>query len=61
MEPEKNTQCTNCAELWKRLDEANEEKAQLSRQKASAKTWLNIFIVLAIINGIVTMLKLVSR
>lgn len=61
MEPEKNTQCTNCAELWKLLNEANEEKAQLSRQKASAKTWLNIFIVLAIINGIVTMLKLVSR
>lgn len=61
MEPEKNTQCTNCTELWKRLDEANEEKAQLSRQKASAKTWLNIFIVLAIINGIVTILKLVSR
>lgn len=60
METEKETQCPNCAELWKRLDEANEEKAQLGREKASAKTWLNFFIVLAIINGIVTIIKFIK-
>jgi len=60
MESDKNIECPNCAELWKRLDEANEAKAQLSREKASAKTWLNFFIVLAIINGILTILKFIK-
>lgn len=59
METEKETQCPNCAELWKRLDEANEEKAKLSREKARAMTWLNIFRVLAIISGIVAILRLI--
>ena len=60
MEPEKETQCPNCAELWKRLDEANEEKAKAIQEKARAKTWLNIFIVLAIINGILTIVKFIK-
>ena len=59
METEKETQCPNCAELWKRLDEANEEKAKLSREKARAMTWLNIFRVLAIISGVIAILRLI--
>lgn len=59
MEPDQNTQCPNCAELWKRLDEANEEKAKLSREKANAQTNLNIFIVFAIINGIFAILNFI--
>ena len=59
METEKETQCPNCAELWKRLDEANEEMAKLSREKARAKTNLNIFIVFAIINGILAILNFI--
>lgn len=60
MEPIQNTQCPNCAELWKRFNQANEEKAKLIEEKARAKTWLNIFIVLAIINGIVTILRFIK-
>ncbi|MGB1875188.1 MAG: hypothetical protein ACPIGG_09325 [Akkermansiaceae bacterium] len=59
MEPGKETQCPNCAELWKRLDEANEAKAEAIREKARAMTWLNIFRVLAIISGIVAILRLI--
>ena len=59
MEPDQNTQCPNCAELWKRLDEANAEKAKLSREKARAMTWLNIFRVLAIISGVIAILRFI--
>ena len=59
MELGKETQCPNCAELWKRLDEANEEKAKAIQEKARAMTWLNIFRVLAIISGIIAILRFI--
>ena len=59
MELGKETQCPNCAELWKRLDEANEEKAKAIQEKARAMTWLNIFRVLAIISGVIAILRFI--
>ena len=59
MELGKETQCPNCAELWKRLNEANEEKAKAIQEKARAMTWLNIFRVLAIISGIIAILRFI--
>jgi len=55
MEPERNTQCPNCAELWKRLDKLTEEKAQ-AQKKQGAQLVLSIILFVLILAGFIVSL-----
>jgi len=52
METEKDTQCPNCAELWKRLD-------QLAEEKAKAQKWQGANMVVSIVLFILILANLI--
>lgn len=50
MEKERESQCPNCAELWKRIDKLTEEKAR-EQKKQGAQLVLSIELFLVILAG----------
>ncbi len=55
MEKEKESQCPNCAELWKRIDKLTEEKVQ-AQKKQGAQLVLSIVLFVLILAGFVVRL-----
>ena len=55
MEPERDTQCPNCAELWKRIDKLTDEKAKAQRAQG-AQLALSIVLFVLIIAGFIVSL-----
>ena len=58
MNPERDTQCPTCAELWKRLDKLTEEKAQ-AQKKQAAQLVLSLVLFVLILAGLIV--RLLSR
>jgi hypothetical protein len=58
MEPERDTKCPHCAELWKRLDKLTEEKAQ-AQKKQGAQLVLSILLFMLVLAGLIV--SLLSR
>ena len=55
METERDTQCPNCAELWKRIDKLTEEKAK-AQKKEGAQLVLSIVLFVIILAGVIVRL-----
>lgn len=55
MEPERDTRCPNCTELWKRLDKLTEEKIQ-AEKKQGAQLVLSIILFVVILAGFIVRL-----
>ena len=56
MEVERNTQCLNCAELWKRLDELTEEKVRTQKKQGAQLALSTILLGLLLVNMILALL-----
>jgi hypothetical protein len=55
MEPERDTQCPNCAELWKRIDKLTDEKAKAQKTQV-AQLVLSIVLFALILAGFIVSL-----
>ncbi len=57
MENERENQCANCAELWKRIDKLTEEKARGQKLQGAQLTASIVLLILIVLSFMINLLK----
>ena len=57
MENERENQCANCAELWKRIDKLTEEKARGQKLQGAQLTVSIGLLILIVVSFMINLLK----
>ncbi len=57
MENERENQCANCAELWKRIDKLTEEKARGQKLQGAQLTLSVGLLILIVVSFMINLLK----
>ena len=57
MENERENQCANCAELWKRIDKLTEEKARGQRLQGAQLTVSIGLLLLIVVSFMINLVK----
>ena len=58
MENEKDSQCPNCAELWKRIDKLTEEKAKAQKMQGVQLVVSILLFIIIFVGFVVRLLTL---